>query len=866
MLSNGERKSLLSGNRVQLTRAQTLILFVVSPGMHLLLYPFSSQPFIAFFCFLFGILWLVFLPGLAVARFFVPARFNSLSLVLLLGVISTSFVTQISFLLVLLFRLYLHPLFLLLAFNSVVLLLMVWKSPSIEPPSIAPIYDLCTKNKWFLLFLIGLALRIVLVITGTSAIAPDASLYSDYARNLLSGRFQTNVLNDGRIYYLWNGVQYCFHQGFVYITALSFLVTLPWPSGPVPLLLTFGAILVLVVYEFTESLFGSGPARIAAALTWTLPIFVFHSVFAYGPELVSTVFLLKALQILLENHGQHVRLGFVAGLMFGFSDLVWSPNFLLFSAAFSLFFLFAKNITMRQFVNLGIIMSLIVVSRVFYLYVDVFAVSLVLTILLLTSMVWRKTARDSHGITMFFLTIMILELIWRGSIQVVYSKSVFLNFASASALLQAPNPPIDIFSTQITFEIIVRFFFFLSVHLTPVLLMALAASLFVGECKKRIVGCLSIIAIGSVGTLFLFAALSSFKETLTLDYLFSDSRFFLSLVSVSMPVVSYTLYGFFERDYSEMMAISFGRRLLYGKNFKIVVVLSTIICLLFPYSQVPLGVSTITPELRYGWVNFPESVVEVATPTDVIICDRATEMAWLTGLRTVYPLFSVGDTLPSSLERLMSLFSQYHANHFVMDSYTLARWKTLGELLYVPLSVGGAIPIGIEMLDESASSMLLPSLVLEVQTSANVNGDYARLYGLSTVNYSRCADINLLSSEWAVSSGYIANQSGKPLITIGEGSNYTNTWRPNGFDLGLAGESGFVLIEIHELSAHVTRIEFYDSDGLCLGNAARLSSTLFFFILGSSTLGDIRIVVEGDASESVLVDSISIWDRQRMST
>ena len=130
-------------------------------------------------------------------------------------------------------------------------------------------------------------------------------------------------------------------------------------------------------------------------------------------------------------------------------------------------------------------------------------------------------------------------------------------------------------------------------------------------------------------------------------------------------------------------------------------------------------------------------------------------------------------------------------------------------------------------------------------------------------NYSQQKEIELFSQGWAASEGgVILNQSGKAMLIIGNDANYTNSWRPNGFDLGLDTDSGFALIEVNNHSASVARISFYDENGIHLGDATPLNDNRYFFILGHVTLGDVRIVIEGEENGYIVVEQFQIWDRE----
>jgi hypothetical protein len=837
--------------------------YLFSMLIHFTISLFGDSNFIiATFSYIFGIIWTILLPGLAVTSFIFPSKKQSIWIVLLVGILLECCAIQTAFLLNLGFNMQILPQSFIYIYNSILVFSMLIRFNSIHFPDLGKLQIFLANHKnAAVIFLIGIILRLTLAYIGMDAIAPDACLYSDYGRNLLNGQYLTLVVNDNRIYNLWNGIQYCFHQSFTYLAALSFFIVDPWALGPSPILLLFGIILAGLGYQVSNQLFGEKAGIISASLIMILPIFIFHSVFSFGPEITSLTMILGGISILLQDGDKKSYI--LAGLFFALSDLIWYSNFLLFITALPFFLIFVKSYERPEMLFIILITALVGATRVFFVYLDVYTISL-LSFIILISGVWiLHGRREIKNYALFLFSIIILEIIWRGVIQIEAGRFlIFQDSQIMTALLQAQNPQLSIFLSEITPQLVFGFLMFYLTHLTPPLLFLALGSFMFSIEKRNALGCLMIILVGSVGTIFLFASLANTKDVLTLNYFYSDSRFLLSLVVIGIISASGAIVGNLTSDTNGHQKLILPNRLIDKKKLRRNLSVLILSFMIPSFMLIPLGVLNISYEVRYGWVGFPDVLTEVTNPDDLILCERATEMVWLTQRRAVYPLFSIQASLGSSLEKIEILIDRHSADYFLMDGYTAARWRILYEILYTPMAIGGSIPVDIHGLNPNTQHLMLSSIILRMQTERNIFGDYARLFELGSINYSRISEINLLDLGWSASNnGQITNQSGNAVLEIGALSNYTNTWRPNSFDLDLQSTSGFILIQVTEVSANITRIEFYDNNGYYLGTAASIDDNLYFFITGSVTIGDIRIAIEGIETGVVIIDSLYLWNQ-----
>jgi len=118
----------------------------------------------------------------------------------------------------------------------------------------------------------------------------------------------------------------------------------------------------------------------------------------------------------------------------------------------------------------------------------------------------------------------------------------------------------------------------------------------------------------------------------------------------------------------------------------------------------------------------------------------------------------------------------------------------------------------------------------------------------------------MVESGWnATNSGSIVNLTGDAQLVIGQGQNSTSTWRLLGYDLGLDIMTGFMLFDIEKVDAEISGVEIWDASGLLVREAEDVGDGLYFCYLGDITVGDIRVRIEGDEGESVVIQSISLW-------
>jgi hypothetical protein len=247
----------------------------------------------------------------------------------------------------------------------------------------------------------------------------------------------------------------------------------------------------------------------------------------------------------------------------------------------------------------------------------------------------------------------------------------------------------------------------------------------------------------------------------------------------------------------------------------------------------------------------------------VFLADRARELSWFTGRKT-YKLILSAKELPDSnaSQEVLKLASKSSAEYLIIDGYTMVHWKTLRYLYNADINEGEILILNItSLLNVNVTNKpSVASLRLVAETEPNDWGSYARIFRFIQANFTKTGTEDMLESGWgATNNGLLTNASGHAKLVIGNNSEYTNTWRPCGFDIARHVSNGVIEIIFNNMTAAVVRIEMWDSSGNLLSYANQLSSNVYCSVLGNIVLGDIRIVIHGNPGESVSIKEIAYW-------
>ncbi len=854
------------------TQSNVSIIFLLSLAIYLAIFYLLPHPITILPQFTLGLLSFAVIPGSLVNSIILPKRMQSIWTSTLSGIVIVVLEIQALFSLSLLTGLVIS-LVIWLSISSLVIVFIII-SVSLMKQIKIPCEDTLSiklSGDLKIILIIAVLLRITMLFLSQESIAPDASLYSDYARNLLNGAFNSTIVNEPSMIPLWNDIQFCEHQAFIYITSFSFILFPPLISGPAPFLSLIGILLIFPVYRISKHHFGEFAGTMAALIVAIHPLFVFHSAVAYGPEITSLLIFLYGFILLFSNSKVNIYAISFAGLLIGLVDPVWYSNFYLVGAIIPIYaFLVMKK--KKDFRHLPLLLlPITLVSSAFFdntfLFISCWIVLFVLVIL----MTIPERIRAYKHYLGFYASFLAVWIFYRWPFQ-LESSSVLVGTAHyVRPVLPDITASFDkiliMLRAPISLELIINLIIFLFFHLSIGIILVLIASFLKHGKRYDSAIFLVMLFVASFGTLFVFAGLSTGKDTLIPMYVYSDSRFFLSITLLGIIALSryFGLLSSFDTKIASSINLSMlvTNRKMRRQYIAFIII---VVGMVPSYLAIPTGLTLINADQRYAWVDLEVGIQQLGDSDTVFLVDRYREFSWLTK-RMSAKLSLYGKGIPNhrALLNLMQVSERLHTDYAIIDFYTVAAWRTLDVLLLQSYDIADSVPLETEILHQLAgnSSVRLTSAILEFQTSFNHKGDYSRIFSFGNSTYTKRSVVDLWDSGWAAGNdGLLINISGNVGIQIGSNQNYTYSWRPGEFDLGLETAPGFTLIKIDELNASVSRISFWYTTGDFMLYAEPLGNGIFYSPIGHASIGDIRITIEGESNSSIAIEEISFWQQE----
>ncbi|MHA2064876.1 MAG: hypothetical protein ACXABY_10925, partial [Candidatus Thorarchaeota archaeon] len=551
-------------------------------------------------------------------------------------------------------------------------------------------------------------------------------------------------------------------------------------------------------------------------------------------------------------------------------DSIWYANFYLICAIIPVYALLTSK-KKKTYTHLPLLLlPIALVSRAFFDSPISFYSCWILIFVTLLFIVVPQRGRDSRKYLGFYG---LLFAVW---VYNIWPLQMTIPSGQISTTLSLPPIPpqfshlfddiLVVLNAPITLDLIVKFTFFLLFHLSFGVVLLLIMSFRQHEMRYDSFTFLFMLLIGCVGTLYVFAGLSTGKDTLIPVYIYSDSRFFLSLSLLGL-IASSRYFGLHTSASTVSPSRMTLRRLVTDRRMRrqYVAFIVVAIGLIPSFAAIPTGLTLINATQRYAWVGIGPGTQLLGDTGTIFLADRAREFSWITGRRSAELRLS-GKGIPNSqaLLNLHQSAARFGADYVLVDLYTIARWRTLDVLFVQSYELGDSIPLDSELLlqTQGNSTDFVPSATLVFQTQPNNEGDYSRIFRFENASYEKEATVDLWDSGWAAGNGgNLVNFSGTVGVQIGLNQNYTFIWHPAEPYLDLALSPGFALFEIEELNATVSRIEFWDVSGEFSFYAERLSDGVFFSPIGNASIGDIRIVIEGESYGTVLLNEISFWQQ-----
>ncbi len=602
---------------------------------------------------------------------------------------------------------------------------------------------------------LGLLARVMLLCFAQNCIAPDASLYADYARGIMNGIFQSSVSNDSAVIAVGTGVDYIVHQATTYIFALSWLLASPGTSGPTLILVLIGLVLLFPCFSLTERWFGSTAAIWSTSLVAIHPLFVFHSAVAYGPEISSLLFVMFAILLLVECREGGAGILLTIGVLMGLIDAIWYANFYLICITLPAVFLVTGSLRKRRELSFSLLLPFVLVARLYLADIFVFFGVWAFVYIVLVIM---RILRPKIGVQRFapmFIGIMITEIAWLWPLQIAGEIAGHTGAAQAEQLVSAILAPL-------TPTIVASFAFFLIFHLSIVLTCMIPVAMARGHNRQMAFVLVASAVAAAAGTL---KVLSTVQDSLQLQYIYSDSRFFL--FATILFIMSLGPYFAFRESVEGTNDISGPPSKMMSKRRRRALMLVAIIAVgyLPGYVAIPYGLDITNIEQRYTWQNLTAIVSQTGSISAVYLADRGREFTWLTGRHSAILSFSrVGLPTANANNEIIALAKQYNASYLVVDPFTIAHWQTIRELLEYPIAVGASLPLWTNTTsipDSGNHTGPVYSITLVGENSPDSLGRQTRVFRFNNLSYTKAWNANLLSPAWtATNGGAITNSSG----------------------------------------------------------------------------------------------------------
>jgi hypothetical protein len=739
---DGTKKEAHSWNELGLLKEVPFLtrlaaIYIVSFLVFWLCYILPYSSFILIARIVSGFIALIMIPGLAATSIILPNQVQNLSVSVLMGLVLQLFGIQLQYKFSIVFGIVLPIVYEVLTLSAIVTIVgFCYTQKNHLSTELQEAFHFDIDRGFIYTILVALAIRIGMILAAEGCLAPDASLYADFARNIIDGQFSSSTLNDVAVFQLTDTVDYIAHHAFTYVFAVSWLLIPPTSSGPVFILTLLGILLIVLMYNLVSKHFGKTAALWISATMAIHPLFIFHSAVGYGPEITSLVFLLFAALLLFDHEMVTNRSLFLSGLLLGLVDVIWYANF--YVACFAL-----PAVTIYQWRLLGrfekastMLLPMTAIARLFFTnWIMFYGVWLVVFILFGVIVNRNPTIIPKREI-LWLTGIAFIMIAWRWPLQLITASSGMTN------LLIQTIPLVETIFSSTVFQSIPGFLLFLMIHISPGLLFLAILGFLFGTNKRKSTGFAIIGLIATIGTLMV---LSTISGSLQLIYLYSDSRFFLliSLMFIS-SAAGYISHVF--RHVEDAIDIQSSKKRDILRMRSRLLALIIILGLIPSYMLLPTGLTLINMEDRYGWKDLSSIINPLGNENTIFLANRVREFSWFTGRRCGFLKFSAEglSNLNASLE-MAALGTNFSAQYLLMDGYTITKWQTLEFLLLNPFSVGESINLNATYIEELQSypNISIATLTLVGETEVNSYGRISRVFALDMLN-PLALDLNLL--------------------------------------------------------------------------------------------------------------------------
>lgn len=742
--------------------------------------------------------------------------------------------------------------------------------------------DLAESKRNPIIFILAAAIifRLYFSSFNTGTIMPDASLYLDSARTLVSkGVFSSNIIWDENLLSL-TSTGLLEHASFTFIVASFFEISTASMTIALFAIGLIGSFLIYPLSDFSKQFFGKTVGIIVAAIIAIQPLFVYFSATLFGPEISGLLFLFTALYILIRGvKSRSAFVLFISGVLFGISEEIWWSQFFIFVAFIPIFFaIFIDEQHSPRRLCLSLIISGIIVLAyafalkiysLYFIYVPIVMAELIALLIVsfknriqtVTTSIIRQV-----NLVLWLVTGLIISTI----------VSVIRHYILPSSVSSVAQGAIDAGLVPRIFNAFTSFLkasslsgvFDYSKYLSEyasilIVLLFFLAFLFTRKISSKIL-LSSIILLDCI--LISLTPPPSYPL-----YLSSEGRYFLLPVSLMIIVASTFLVEIVKMSYPPIRSviIKIGKK---AKTHKIpiatAVILLPILFSLFFIPQYTANLQSISDANtieKNGWSNNLLGWLKNNTSLqDVVLTSRARELAWFTNRQTVSIANIQESAINISYNRIDQLSKKYNCTYLVADSYL---YWTLPELrdLYLPRNTS----IGTVKLSEDD--------LISYLTNGSIEGYSYKLVYFEALNESQVcvwkilpsADITFTSNyeDFSASNLVIGNNGSKVLtrdnslqIIIGKNQSYAYSYSRSALNLTLDENSvQFFAWNVTNLQGvKIARVELW-REGQHFTDITPPSVTgIWVETLNLQRIDDLRIVISGNPSGSLTIKWLAI--------
>jgi hypothetical protein len=732
------------------------------------------------------------------------------------------------------------------------------------------------RNPVFYIFMFAFVFRFFYSSYNTMSLLPDASLYLDSARTIVSkGMFSSNVLHDESLGTL-AALGLSEHRFVIFIFALFFQISNVSMRSALLAIIFIGSLLVFPIYDVTKEFFGKNAGVLAAIMVSFHPLFIYFSSILFGPEISGLLFLLVSFYLIIEGGRNKSALALLAaGILIGVSEELWYPQFYIVvpfvPLLFGLFYGNSNRVRDKRF-----IMNLLICGFFVFLYVFALKVYslyfIYVPIVLAETIVFCLSSRFEQKSSYFALSIvagLIIPTVLSVFPHYVLPSQVSstIKTATEAGLIPSIINAFTLFLKGSSLTGLIDCAKYLSNYATAItLVLFLLAFLNTKNMKGNLV-------LGSL-VLFDFILVSLTPPPLYPQYLSSQGRYYLLPTALMIILGSCFLSRSIEVTIEGVSSTAIRlRKKVTTIRLPLVttlILLSLIFSLFFiPQYQAYLqDIHQENPIDKYGWsVNFLDWIMANTSEKDILLTSRARELAWFTDRKTA-SLFSPS-AKPEDMDyaELSNLYEQFNASYLVIESYFYWSFPKL-QNLYQPSST-------------SLGTVILPSdaLMSHLTNSSFEAGAYQLIFyensekGICSVwklvSYSGLSINSIyqdLSSKTlsAGNGGSLAFENNTSKLVIGDGKNYTYTYQEAPLNITLDEKAvKFFAWDVGEISrANIDRIELWNAGNHVADVLPHSETGNWTTLFDVNNIDNIRIIISGKSGGYITVNWLVIGTYQ----